>query len=143
MIQFSPLEMFGALVVAHALCDYPLQGDFLAKAKNHTAPIPGVPWQQALAAHSIIHGGAVWLITGIWGLGIAEAVSHALVDWLKSNKHFGFHTDQFLHIVFKAIWVALVMPPESGAWMAALLIGVPVLLATLISPPNQSQANGT
>ena len=32
------------LMVGHALADYPLQGDFLAKAKNRTAPIPGVPW---------------------------------------------------------------------------------------------------
>lgn len=26
-----------ALLIAHALCDYPLQNDFLSKAKNHTA----------------------------------------------------------------------------------------------------------
>lgn len=32
------------LLAGHALCDYPLQGDFLAKAKNRAAPLPGVPW---------------------------------------------------------------------------------------------------
>ena len=35
----SPLAMFAALVAGHALCDYPLQGDFLAKGKNRTASI--------------------------------------------------------------------------------------------------------
>jgi hypothetical protein len=41
--QISPL-----LLVDHALADYPLQGDFLARAKNHTAPIPGISWYQSL-----------------------------------------------------------------------------------------------
>lgn len=36
--------LFAALVAGHALADYPLQGDFLARAKNRAAPIPGVPW---------------------------------------------------------------------------------------------------
>ncbi|WP_312052289.1 hypothetical protein [Brevundimonas diminuta] len=57
----SGIELFAALIVAHVVCDYPLQGDFLAKAKSRFAPIPGVPWQQALGAHAIMHGGAVAL----------------------------------------------------------------------------------
>jgi hypothetical protein len=28
------------LFAGHALCDYPLQGDFLARGKNHCNPIP-------------------------------------------------------------------------------------------------------
>lgn len=31
--------MFGALMLAHALADYPLQGDFLSKAKNRAAAL--------------------------------------------------------------------------------------------------------
>ena len=134
MLSLSPLELFGALIVAHMLCDYPLQGDFLAKAKNHTAPIPGVPWQQALASHSIIHGGAVWLLTGIWWLGLLEALSHALIDWAKSQKHFGFHTDQFLHVAFKALWVGAAA--HFADWAQFVLLLVPIILATMIIPPG-------
>lgn len=43
------------LLVAHALCDYPLQGDFLARGKNrHAWPsvLDGVAvWPHALTAH--------------------------------------------------------------------------------------------
>lgn len=105
----SPVELFAALVVAHAVCDYPLQGDFLAKAKNRTAPIAGVPWQQALGAHAVIHGGAVGLLTGIWWLGVAEAVAHWLTDDAKCRGKLSFNQDQAIHIVCKAAWVVAVM----------------------------------
>jgi hypothetical protein len=38
------LKLFLLLLVVHALCDYPLQGGFLARGKNEINPIPGVPW---------------------------------------------------------------------------------------------------
>lgn len=103
----SPVELFLALIAAHALADYPLQGDFLAKAKNRTAPIPGVPWWQALSAHAAIHGGAVGLLTGIWWLGVAEFVAHWLIDDAKCTGKIGFNQDQALHIAFKVAWVAI------------------------------------
>lgn len=140
MFGLGPFEMFAALVVAHMLCDYPLQGDFLAKAKNHTAPLPGVPWWQALGAHSIIHGGAVWLITGIWWLGLAEVVAHALTDYAKSARHFTFTVDQFMHIVFKAMWVGLAMPWEAGGMFAAFAFGVPIVGATFLVPFGKVQS---
>lgn len=101
------IEMFAALIVAHAVCDYPLQGDFLSKAKNRTAPIPGVPWQQALGAHAIMHGGAVWLITGSLWLGLAETVAHALIDDAKCRGRLSFNADQALHVVCKLLWVGI------------------------------------
>ncbi|MFM1977463.1 MAG: hypothetical protein RL145_2309, partial [Pseudomonadota bacterium] len=48
MDGLNPLSLLYLLIVAHFICDYPLQGDFLSKAKNLTAPIPGVPWWQAM-----------------------------------------------------------------------------------------------
>lgn len=45
----TPEFMAIALVAGHALADYPLQGDFLARAKNRTAPIAGFPWWQEAA----------------------------------------------------------------------------------------------
>lgn len=107
MPDLNMYEMLGALIVAHFICDYPLQGDFLARAKNHTAPIPGVPWYQALVAHASIHGGAVWFITGFWWLGVVEAVSHAAIDRLKCSGVLGFNGDQAAHVVLKGVWVAL------------------------------------
>lgn len=99
---------FAALVAAHALCDYPLQGDFLAKAKNRSEPIPGAPWWQALGAHAAIHGGAVGLVTGTWWLGVLEAASHFIIDDLKCRGKLSFNQDQAAHIAFKLAWVAII-----------------------------------
>jgi hypothetical protein len=101
------LSLFGALTAAHAICDYPLQGDFLARAKNRAAPIAGVPWYQALGAHAIIHGGAVALLTGIPFLGLLEAAAHAFIDDLKCTGRIGFNVDQAAHIGCKLLWAAI------------------------------------
>lgn len=103
------LIMLALLVFVHALADYPLQGDFLARAKNRTAPIPGVPWQQALGAHAIIHGGFVGVITGLWWLGVLEAVAHAAIDDAKCRGAIGFNADQAAHVACKLIWVILAL----------------------------------
>lgn len=103
------IQMFGLLVFGHALADYPLQGDFLSRAKNHTAPITGVPWYQALAAHCVIHAGFVGLITGSMTLAIAELIVHAIIDHAKCSGRFGFNADQTLHVIFKAVWVFYVV----------------------------------
>lgn len=94
-----------ALVGAHFVCDYPLQGDFLSKAKNRTAPIPGVPYWQALGAHSAIHGAAVALITGIWWLFIAEAAIHWLTDDAKCRGRLSLNQDQAIHMICKGAWL--------------------------------------
>ena len=106
-MNFTPTDMLGLLVMAHALADYPLQGDFLARAKNRTAPVPGVPWQQALGAHSAIHGGFVAIITGSIWLGLAEFVVHWITDDLKCRSRISFNTDQAIHLTCKVIWCAL------------------------------------
>lgn len=110
----SELEMFGLLVVGHALADYPLQGDFLSRAKNRTAPIPGVPWYQALGAHAVIHGGVVGALTGLWWLGVAEALIHAVTDDAKCRGKIGFNTDQAIHIACKAAWVLITALSQQG-----------------------------
>lgn len=95
------------LLVGHAIADYPLQGDFLSKAKNRAAPIPGVPWWQALGAHATIHGGVVGLITGAWWLGVAEAVVHAITDDAKCRGRISFNQDQAIHVACKVVWVLI------------------------------------
>jgi hypothetical protein len=108
------------LFAGHALCDYPLQGDFLAKGKNRWKPIPGVPWYQCLFAHALIHAGMVCLVTGIWWLGILELFIHAVTDYAKCAGWFGsqtygteginpraFNVDQAIHYGCKLLWAIL------------------------------------
>ncbi len=96
------------LLAGHAVADYPLQGDFLARGKNHTAPIPGFDWWIILAMHALIHGGVVALITGSPVLGAAETLLHFGIDYGKCEGRFGFRTDQALHVGCKVLWFALV-----------------------------------
>ncbi|MFV1536964.1 DUF3307 domain-containing protein [Phaeobacter sp. JH204B] len=98
------METLLLLLFAHALADYPLQGDFLSKAKNHRAPIPGVPWYQALVSHSAIHAGFVGVITGSIVLALAEFVVHTATDYAKCAGKISYNTDQAIHISCKVIW---------------------------------------
>ena len=100
-----PRVLFGILA-GHAIADYPLQGDFLAKAQNRHAPLPGVPWYHAMIAHAVIHGAAVFAVTGAWWLGALEAIAHAVIDDRKCAGKMTFDTDQALHIACKAAWFA-------------------------------------
>lgn len=99
------IELFATLVVGHTIADYPLQGDFLSKAKNRAMPIPGVPWWQALGAHAVMHGGMVWALTGSLFLGLLETILHGLIDDAKCAGRITFNQDQGLHIICKALWV--------------------------------------
>lgn len=97
------------LIVGHFVGDYPLQGDFLARAKNHKAPLPGAPWYQCLAAHAIIQGGVVAFVTGSVTLGICETVIHTGIDYAKSDGEIGFNVDQALHILCKVLWALMLV----------------------------------
>ena len=108
------IVMFFTLVCAHALCDYPLQGDFLARGKNHTAPIPGIPWWHCLFAHSAIHAGAVMLITGSMTLAVLELIAHTLIDHNKCAGRIGYNMDQALHILCKLAWVHILFTAYPG-----------------------------
>lgn len=101
------LELVFMLLGGHALADYPLQGDFLAKAKNRRAPLPGVPWYWAMGSHALIHGLFVAVLTGSVKLGMAEVVLHVIIDDLKCTGRIGFNTDQLLHIGCKLLWAAI------------------------------------
>lgn len=105
----SPAEILLLLLVGHALADYPLQGDFLAKAKNRANPIPGVPWYHGLIPHAAIHGGFVGVIAGSVWLGLAEFAVHCLIDDAKCMGRISYNTDQALHVGCKVLWVALLL----------------------------------
>ena len=100
----SILMLFLMLLGAHWVCDYPLQGDFLAKAK-----FEGPLRLYHLVAHAGIQGAAVALVTGNVWLGLAEWAAHTVIDELKVKGKTTFATDQALHIVCKALWLAFVV----------------------------------
>lgn len=95
------------LFAGHALCDYPLQGDFLARGKNHKAPLPGVPWYQCLIAHALIHSGMVLLVTHSPWLALAELVIHTATDYAKCDGRLTFNQDQAIHYACKVAWALL------------------------------------
>lgn len=106
-------ELF-LLLAGHALADFALQSDSMAKGKNRhrkTHPPPGAKyqpcWHYWLTAHALIHGGVVYLITQSLILGLAEFVSHWVIDFYKCENKYGIHTDQGLHIGCKFLWWAL------------------------------------
>lgn len=100
------------LFAGHALCDYPLQGDFLAKGKNHKAPFAGMAAWQLLLAHCLIHMGMVLLITGSAWLALAEMVIHYATDYAKCDGRITFNQDQAIHYGCKVLW----------AWIAVTVL---------------------
>jgi hypothetical protein len=110
-------KLLFALLIGHALADYPLQGAFLARAKDRHSDsgalfgeqkAPKGLWIHALTAHSLVHAGAVWLITGSVLLTVVELLLHWLIDFAKCEGWTGFHTDQLLHVLCKIGYVAAI-----------------------------------
>jgi hypothetical protein len=101
--QFCHLAFL--MLAAHALCDGPLQRPELSAAKR----LPGALGLQGLLVHSLIHGGAVAAITGIWQFGLAETISHAVIDRMKCAKRINHVTDQALHLLCKVCWAGMVV----------------------------------
>lgn len=111
MWEMGFFEVMFWLLLGHALGDFALQSDWMVRSKSPSAvqpssssKRPGLIWIHVLSAHALIHGGAVALITGSVWLGLAEFVAHWWIDYGKSNRLYGFHTDQFLHLGFKLLW---------------------------------------
>ena len=95
------LELLFMLMVGHSVADTALQTNVMSQGKRRSA---GQHWYMWLYAHSMIHGGAVYLITGNLGLGIAEVICHFIIDHLKCENKYSLKTDQLLHILCKVVW---------------------------------------
>ena len=98
MYEFA--GMLFLLAAAHVVCDWPLQPPYMGIAKRPGGD-PSIPWPLALGAHSLIHGGAVALVTGLWPLGVLELVCHAAIDGAKHRLRFGNVVDQAAHLACK------------------------------------------
>ena len=102
------LEMLLLLLAAHCLCDYPLQGDFMAQGKNRNTHVGRDIWHMILPAHAAIHAGAVLLVTGSVVAFIVEFLSHSAIDYLKCENKITFAQDQAAHVVVKFLILLLV-----------------------------------
>lgn len=116
LLQQGPLALFAAFLVVHVLADFPLQGDYIAKQKARKHADNNSVWIVALSAHSIIHAGGVWLVSGSLALGCVELVLHALIDIGKGEDKFDLVTDQLLHLACKALYVAAI----TAGWLQYL-----------------------
>lgn len=113
----SAMILFFAMAIGHAVADFPLQGDFLARGKNRHLPAmqladgkdnPKFLWAYLMTAHCLIHAGFVWVITGSAFLGFIELVVHWAIDAVKCENKTSFEVDQWLHLITKAIYVGLI-----------------------------------
>ena len=104
------------LLMGHALADFYLQSDAMAKGKNrHREPV-GIPpgqkpqriWPYWLSAHALIHGAAVFVVTVSISAALIEVGVHWLTDFGKCENWYGIHFDQLIHVATKVlIWVWL------------------------------------
>jgi hypothetical protein len=110
------LEALAWMLIGHAVADYPLQGEWIARAKNHCLPVPCVPgetiWPGVLLSHAAIHAGAVKLATGSWTLAAAELIAHTIIDHTKCSGRLTYNQDQAIHVACKVAWaIALYAVP--------------------------------
>lgn len=105
LLQSGPLALFFAFAISHALADFPLQGDYLARVKQRSKASSISEWLIALTAHSLIHAGGVWLVTGSVTLAVIELLLHWLIDLGKGEGYYGYVADQVLHLACKVVYV--------------------------------------
>lgn len=110
----SMLETLFYLIAGHALGDFGLQTDWMARHKCRGASCEGESssrpefiWLHVLTAHCMIHAALVALVTGSILLGVLELIAHWIIDYHKCKNTFGFNTDQCLHLGCKLIWVLM------------------------------------
>ena len=101
------------LIAGHALADFVLQNDVMAKGKSRHHEIhkdrgKHFPvWQYWLGAHTLIHGAVVLLITDSLLLALLETLLHTIIDFLKCERKLSFHQDQLLHLLCKIGYCAI------------------------------------
>lgn len=109
-LWIEAIQLFWLLIIVHAVCDYPLQGEFLAKFKSPLEKFNGeIVWPTVLSQHALIHAGGVFLITGNYIVSALEFAAHWAIDYIKCRKWIDFNEDQAAHFACKAVWVVIIM----------------------------------
>lgn len=101
------------LLCGHALADFALQSETMAKGKNRNKKPDYIPegqkyvpcWPYWLTAHALIHGGIVYLITQTLWCGIVETIAHWWIDFLKCENKTTPNEDQLYHFLFKILYL--------------------------------------
>ncbi len=93
--------LFG-LLVGHAVGDVSLQSAILSQSKRKQ--FSQAHWFYFLFAHALIHGGAVYVVTGNHYLGMAETACHFVIDYFKCEDKISLAVDQALHFACKVAW---------------------------------------
>ncbi|MFX4671709.1 DUF3307 domain-containing protein [Acinetobacter baumannii] len=93
------LNLFSALIMAHFLCDFALQNDFVANFKaRFVNNKKNEMWPWVLSAHCAIHSIPVFLLTKSLALSFLMFSTHFIIDLMKCEKKITFNTDQLSHI---------------------------------------------
>ena len=110
------LELLFELLVGHAVADFALQSDVMAKGKNRhnkVTPPPGQEykacWPMWLLAHGLIHGGVVYYITGSVALGVFETITHSAIDFCKCEGLTEPYSDQIIHLTTKIFYMGIMV----------------------------------
>jgi hypothetical protein len=105
----ATVEMLAWLLIGHAVADFGLQTEWMARAKQPGFTFGGeVVWPGVLACHAAIHAGAVKLATGSWLLAGLEFVAHGAIDYVRGRGRLSFNADQAAHVACKAAWLLLI-----------------------------------
>ncbi|OAM07555.1 hypothetical protein AZK46_15660 [Acinetobacter baumannii] len=92
-------QLLVALVMAHFLCDFALQNDFVANFKaRFVGDQKNDMWGWVLSSHCAIHALPVFLLTKSLGLSLLMFVTHFVIDLMKCEKKISFNLDQSLHL---------------------------------------------
>ena len=98
-------------MVGHAAADFVFQPQAMGRGKDRNSEIHRQedvvdfpPWYIWLTAHSLIHGGAVFLVTGLVALGAVEVLLHGIIDFAKCEGLLSFRQDQILHVACKVAY---------------------------------------
>ena len=110
------MTLFLKLLMAHALTDFPLQSDSMAKGKNRYNKPNSVPtgqkltpcWIYWLSAHALINGAGVYVVTQRADLSVIEVCCHWIIDFMKCENVTNPHVDQALHIATKILYVVVI-----------------------------------
>jgi hypothetical protein len=112
------LTLLLKLIFAHAVTDFALQNDSMAryKSKHNLPSVDVIPktdkptsfWPYFLINHGLINGAGVWLVTGSCFFACIEVVAHVIIDKWKCDSRINIHEDQFFHLVTKVWYVGLI-----------------------------------
>lgn len=108
----TALALIFWLIVGHAVADFSLQGEAMAKFKNrrnHSDSNLIPHWLYWSGAHALEHGACVTLATGSVVLGLCETLCHWMIDFGKCERFYSAHVDQGLHLICKLTWASIVL----------------------------------